>query len=114
MTEVINKIVDDAVQATNKGLLDGNLNLRSVIFQAVSAGMSDAYDRGRQETDARLMRNTIARFDSGTNQFTKLETEIIFNVLLLDVAGYSPEVAKIAKRLDLQTFRKYTQTFVEA
>ena len=75
MTEVINKIVDDAVSVTQKGLGDGNLNLRSVIFQAVSAGMSDAYARGRKEgelsTQRLLLDAMLKRFDKGKSGFAK-------------------------------------------
>lgn len=42
----IREIVDHAVTKASAEMASGKLDLRSIIFAAVQAGMADAYERG--------------------------------------------------------------------
>jgi hypothetical protein len=43
---LITELVDRAVLNASNQMLEGKLELHAIIFQAVQAGMADAYDRG--------------------------------------------------------------------
>lgn len=45
---IIDEIVEHAIDRAQRSLVNGNLNLKSVIYQAVQAGMAEAYARGME------------------------------------------------------------------
>ncbi len=118
MTEVINKIVDNAFRTMAVEANAGNLNIRSIIFQAVSAGMKDAYDRGavdsREATAQRFMNKIITRFDKkGVNKFSEMESELIYEAFLMNPEACMEQMKEICTRVDPKIIGKMTKMLIE-
>jgi hypothetical protein len=47
----IKEIVDNATAQVAEGLKTGSLDLRSIIYNAVSLGMADAFERGVESVE---------------------------------------------------------------